>query len=175
MCIRDSSVAREFDVSEAEIANAFAKNKRIFGRQELISYADKEINLILVKNPVGLNEVLSLLNTEKSDYTLAILLNAHHADGIDTSWIWDADYEGLDKSKVKQVLVGGERHHDMGFRLEVAGFNPGTMEVTPDDNTLLTRIKEAPTKKVYILATYTAMLALRSTLYDQKILKNKIN
>ena len=63
----------------------------------------------------------------------------------------------------------------MGFRLEVAGFDPGTMEVTPDDNTLLTRIKEAPTKKVYILATYTAMLALRSTLYDQKILKNKIN
>lgn len=169
------SVAREFDVSEDEIASAFAKNKRIFGRQELISYADKEINLILVKNPVGLNEVLSLLNTEKSNYTLATLLNAHHADGIDTSWIWDADYEGLDKTKVKQILVGGERHHDMGFRLEVAGFDPGTMEVTPDDNTLLTRIKEAPTKKVYILATYTAMLALRSTLYDQKILKNKIN
>ncbi|KRL63430.1 Mur ligase family protein [Lactobacillus psittaci] len=169
------SVAREFGVSEAEIAASFAKNKRIFGRQELINYQGKEINLILVKNPVGLNEVLNLLNTEKDAYTLAALLNAHHADGIDTSWIWDADFEGLDKNKIKQVLVGGERHHDMGFRLEVAGFNPGTMETTPDDNTLLTRIKTAPTKKVYILATYTAMLALRKTLYDEKVISNKIN
>ncbi len=41
--------AREFDVSGEEIAQAFAKNKRIFGRQELINYQGKEINIILVK------------------------------------------------------------------------------------------------------------------------------
>jgi UDP-N-acetylmuramyl tripeptide synthase len=168
------ATAREFGVSEQEVAQAFKKNKRIFGRQELINYANKEINLILVKNPVGLNEVLSLLNTEKDDYTLAALLNAHHADGIDTSWIWDADFENLNKDKIKQLLVGGERHHDMGFRLEVAGFDPGKMETAPDDETLLNDLKLCPTKKVYILATYTAMLALRQTLAEHKILKRRI-
>lgn len=165
------AVAREYGLTEDEVADAFAKNKRIFGRQELITYADKELNLILVKNPVGLDEVLHMLNTESEDYSMVTLLNANHADGIDTSWIWDADYEGLDKTKIKKVLVGGQRWHDMGFRLEIAGFDPGEMLINPDDDSLIEEIKTLPTKKVYILSTYTAMLALRKKMAEKKIIK----
>lgn len=165
------AVAREYGLTEDEVADAFAKNKRIFGRQELITYADKELNLILVKNPVGLDEVLHMLNTESEDYSMVTLLNANHADGIDTSWIWDADYEGLDKTKIKKVLVGGQRWHDMGFRLEIAGFDPGEMLINPDDDSLIDEIKTLPTKKVYILSTYTAMLALRKKMAEKKIIK----
>ena len=116
-------------------------------------------------------EVLHMLNTEKDDYSLVALLNANHADGIDTSWIWDADFEGLDCSKIKKVLVGGQRWHDMGFRLEIAGFDPGAMNINPDDDSLIEEIKKLPTKKVYILSTYTAMLALRKTMAEKKIIK----
>ena len=165
------SVARHFGLTEAEVAQAFAENKRIFGRQELIHYGDKDIDLILVKNPVGLDEVLHMLNTEKDDYSLVALLNANHADGIDTSWIWDADFEGLDKEKIKKILVGGQRWHDMGFRLEIAGFDPGQMSTNPDDDSLIEEIKKLPTKKVYILSTYTAMLALRKKMAEKKIIK----
>ncbi len=168
------ATAREFGIKTSEIKTAFAKNKRIFGRQELISYQNKEINLILVKNPVGLNEVLELLNTEKAPYSLATLLNAEHADGIDTSWIWDANYEKLDKSKIKSVLVGGKRFHDMGFRLEIAGFDAGKMITVDDDNNLLSEIAQIPTHKIYVLATYTAMLSLRKTMAEQKIIKNRL-
>ena len=76
------SVAREFDLSEEEVAQSFAENKRIFGRQELINYAGKEIDLILVKNPVGLDEVLHMLNTEKDNYSLVALLNANQTELI---------------------------------------------------------------------------------------------
>ncbi|MGQ5709210.1 MurT ligase domain-containing protein [Lactobacillus sp. PSON] len=165
------SVAREFGLSDEEVAESFAENKRIFGRQELIKYANKDIDLILVKNPVGLDEVLHMLNTEQDDYSLVTLLNANHADGIDTSWIWDADFEGLDKNKIKKILVGGQRWHDMGFRLEIAGFDPGMMVTNPDNDSLIEEIGKLPTKKVYILSTYTAMLALRKAMADKKIIK----
>lgn len=165
------SVARQFGLSEEEVAESFAENKRIFGRQELIKYKNKDIDLILVKNPVGLDEVLHMLNTEKDDYSLVTLLNANHADGIDTSWIWDADFEGLNKDKIKKILVGGERWHDMGFRLEISGFDPGTMLTSPDYDSLIEEIAKLPTKKVYILSTYTAMLALRKTMAEKKIIK----
>ncbi|WP_297816591.1 Mur ligase family protein [uncultured Lactobacillus sp.] len=165
------SVAREFGLSEDEVAQAFAENKRIFGRQELINYKNKEIDLILVKNPVGLDEVLHMLNTEQDDYSLVTLLNSNHADGIDTSWIWDADYEGLNKSKIKKILVGGHRWHDMGFRLEVSGFDPGLMTTVTDNNELIDELGKLPTKKVYILSTYTAMLALRKSMAERKIIK----
>ncbi|OYR88470.1 UDP-N-acetylmuramyl peptide synthase [Lactobacillus taiwanensis] len=165
------SVAREFGLTDDEVAQSFAENKRIFGRQELINYAGKEIDLILVKNPVGLDEVLHMLNTEKDRYSLVTLLNANHADGIDTSWIWDADYEGLNKDQINKVIVGGKRWHDMGFRLEVSGFDPGLMTTATDNDAILAEISKLPTKKVYILATYTAMLSLRKTMGEKKIIK----
>ena len=112
-----------------------------------------------------------MLNTEKDDYSLVTLLNANHADGIDTSWIWDADFEGLNKDKIKKILVGGERWHDMDFRLEISGFDPGTMLTSPDYDSLIEEIAKLPTKKVYILSTYTAMLALRKTMAEKKIIK----
>lgn len=165
------SVARHFGLSEDEIAQAFARNKRIFGRQELIKYEGKEIDLILVKNPVGLDEVLHMLNTEKDDYSLVALLNANHADGIDTSWIWDGQFEDLNHDQIKKILVGGERWHDMGFRLEVAGFDPGKMVTCTDNGEVIANIANLPTKKVYILSTYTAMLSLRKTMAEKKIVK----
>ncbi|RMC50072.1 Mur ligase family protein [Lactobacillus sp. ESL0263] len=165
------SVARHFDLDDEEIASAFAKNKRVFGRQELIQYADKDIDLILVKNPVGLDEVLHMLNTEKDDYSLVALLNANHADGIDTSWIWDGQFEDLNHEQIKQILVGGQRWHDMGFRLEVAGFSPEQTTTCPDNEAVIEEIAKLPTKKVYILSTYTALLSLRKTMAEKKIIK----
>lgn len=165
------SVAREYGLTDSEIAESFGENKRVFGRQELINYAGKEIDLILVKNPVGLDEVLQMLNTDKDDYSLVALLNANHADGIDTSWIWDADFEDLDKDKIKKVIVGGQRWRDMRFRLEIAGFDPTKMITDSDDDELINNLKDLPTKKVYILSTYTAMLALRKKMAEKKIIK----
>lgn len=164
------SVAREFDVPAAKIIEALTGSQRLFGRQELIQVNDHEINLILVKNPVGLNEIVDLINEEDDDYSLVALLNAQHADGIDTSWIWDGNLELLNRAKIKQLIVGGERFHDMALRLEVAGFDPATMEIVDSIPNVLETIKDAKTKKVYILSTYTAMLALRKKMADEKII-----
>lgn len=59
----------------------------------------------------------------------------------------------------------------MGFRLEVSGFDPGLMTTTTNNESLLDEITKLPTKKVYILATYTAMLSLRKTMAEKKIIK----
>ncbi len=113
----------------------------------MITYNGHNINLILVKNPVGLNEIVDLINEEEDDFSLVALLNAQHADGIDTSWIWDGNFELLERTKIKQVIVGGERFHDMALRLEVAGFDPAQMQVTDSLNSVLETVKKAPTKK----------------------------
>ena len=118
---------------------------------------------------------MSLLNTEQDHYTLAALLNAHHADGIDTSWIWDGNFESLNKEQIDQIIVGGERHKDMHLRLEVAGLDPDKMITEPDFDQLLTAFKQAPNDKIYILSTYTAMLHLRQVFADKGMLKRRIN
>ena len=56
---------------------------------------EKEVELNLIKNPVGLNQVLDILVEETEPYTLITVLNDKPADGQDISWIELGDFEKL--------------------------------------------------------------------------------
>ncbi len=163
------AVGRQFGVSPQQIKEAFERDERVFGRQEVIDIDGKEVNLILVKNPVGLNQVLNMIATDREPFSLGFLLNAHYADGIDTSWIWDGNFEQFAQADVRQYLTGGERYRDISTRLEMAGVTKLWEE--PNLKQVVQKIKEMPTKRVYLLATYTAVLQLRKLLAEQKYIK----
>ena len=163
------AVGRQFGVSPQQIKEAFERDERVFGRQEVIDIDGKEVNLILVKNPVGLNQVLNMIATDREPFSLGFLLNAHYADGIDTSWIWDGNFEQFAQADVRQYLTGGERCRDISTRLEMAGVTKLWEE--PNLEQVVQKIKEMPTKRVYLLATYTAVLQLRKLLAEQKYIK----
>lgn len=156
------AVGRTFDVSPADLKKAFEEDKQVFGRQESLDVDGKDVTILLIKNPVGTNSVIDMMETEKDPFTLITLLNANYADGIDTSWIWDAEFERLHDSKIASLSTGGERYKDITVRLKMAGFKlDGTYQKTED---ILKAIDQAPTKKVYLAATYTAMLQIRAVL-----------
>lgn len=90
------------------------------------------------------------------------LLNANYADGIDTSWIWDAEFEKLHDTNIQAVATGGQRYKDIHVRLKMAGFED--QAIYQDLTRIVEAIKAMPTDKVYIVATYTAMLQLREQL-----------
>lgn len=146
-------------------------DSKVFGRQEVINVNGKEVTLILVKNPVGLDQVLQMVKSDQEPFSLAILLNANYADGIDTSWIWDGRFEDLPFDRIPAVLTGGERYKDITFRLRVAGVPEKNFEQEEDLETVLKKIKAMPTKHVYVLATYTAVLQLRKMLAQQGYIK----
>lgn len=161
------SVARILDVSTDQIRAGFAASKRVFGRQEVIQVGDKEITINLVKNPVGLNQVLDMINLTPEPFSLVSILNANYADGTDVSWIWDANYEIVKDMNIEQVTVGGERVEDITARLEVAGIPEEELQVVPSIPEIIKSFKNAPTNKIYVLATYTAVLQLRKELANQ--------
>lgn len=163
------SVGREFGVTSEQIKKAFESNAQIFGRQEAINVDGKDVIIVLIKNPVGTNSVIDMMLTEEDEFSLLALLNANYADGIDTSWIWDAEFEKLHDTKIQAVATGGERYKDLRVRLKMAGFTD--QAVYEDLSEVVTAIKSLPTKKVYIAATYTAMLQLREQLSAQGYIK----
>ncbi|WP_311408631.1 Mur ligase family protein [Liquorilactobacillus uvarum] len=166
------SVGRHFDIDPKLIAQALdSKDEKIFGRQEVISIDGKEVTLILVKNPVGLDQVLNMIKTDHDPFSLAVLLNANYADGIDTSWIWDGRFEELPFERIPSVLAGGERYRDIAFRLKVAGVPAKNFEERESLNAVLESIKKMPTEHVYVLATYTAVLQLRKAMAAQDYIK----
>ncbi|MDN6453023.1 MAG: DUF1727 domain-containing protein, partial [Lactiplantibacillus plantarum] len=87
------------------------------------------------------------------------------------SWIWDGDFEQLTALDIPTFITGGERYKDITFRLKVAGVPDDQHIVEPDLEKVVDRITELPTERVYVLATYTAMLQLRKILATKGYIK----
>lgn len=163
------ATARFFGLTPEEIQAGFGQAQRVFGRQETFTLEDKEVMINLIKNPVGFNQIVQLLGYEKEEFSLAVLLNDNYADGQDISWIWDGKFEELAKLTPKQTYIGGLRVDDLETRMEVAGFT--TLTKTENNDNLIEKLKSVPTKKINILATYTALLQLRKDLAKHGYLK----
>ena len=166
-----AAVGQHYGVSPEKIRLGLSYDEKVFGRQEVITIGSKKCTLILVKNPVGLNQVIDTITLSPNDFSLVCLLNANYADGLDVSWIWDGSYEHLTKRAIPQVLTGGDRREDMTFRLQVAGLAEETIHECANLDDVIAQIPQLPTEEVYILATYTAVLQLRQKLTEKGILK----
>ena len=67
------SLGRFLGVSQTQIKDAFESDERVFGRQEVINIDGKQVTLILVKNPVGLNQVLDMIETDDKPFSFALM------------------------------------------------------------------------------------------------------
>ncbi len=159
------AVARALDITLPTAALAIANFRPAFGRLEEVTVDGRELRLILVKNPAGFNAAIgALLETGRRPRLLAAL-NDRDADGRDVSWIWDADFETLAPA-VEHAVVTGIRSRDLANRLKYAGIARERIEVVDQWGSAIDRaIGGAPQGgEVVLLATYTAMLALRGEL-----------
>ena len=169
------SVAQFFGVKPATIKAGFDKSRAVFGRQETFKIGNKECTLVLIKNPVGATQALEMIELAPFDFSLSVLLNANYADGIDTSWIWDADFEKILEMDIPQVLAGGVRHSEIARRLRVTGYPADQITEVKDLEAVFKLIEEQETKHAYILATYTAMLEFRELLAERQVIRKEMN
>ena len=128
------------------VSGRFSKRRLTDGRDARVA---------LAKNPAGWNEVLRWLagsgggGERRSGIVLAV--NAHVADGRDTSWLYDVDFELL---KGLNVVASGERALDVAVRLHYAGIN---CAVEPDP---LKAALAVGGESVEIIASYTQFTKL---------------
>lgn len=166
------SIAKELGVDDFTIKKSLESQSSSFGRQETINIEDKEVKIILVKNPAGYNQALDTLCLSKDSFSAAFILNDNYADGRDVSWIWDVNFEHLNDVDLDEIYVSGLRSYDMAVRLKTAGLDSSKFSITEEYDALTEKIKESKNKKVYILATYTAMINYRKHLHSKGYIKN---
>jgi lipid II isoglutaminyl synthase (glutamine-hydrolysing) len=138
-----------------------------FGRGEIICIGKTNIHLLLVKNPVGFDQVLQhihLVNKGKP-ISLAILINDNTADGKDVSWLWDCDIESFVKNQaISSIKTGGTRGLDMLLRFKYAGLKNPKKSMFVESIPHLTKEIVDSEKNIYVLSTYTALLEIRKDL-----------
>jgi len=159
------AAARALDIALGTAATAIASFRPAFGRLEQVAADGRTLRLVLVKNPAGFNAAIAALLETGQHPRLLTALNDRDADGRDVSWIWDADFETLAPS-VEHAVVTGVRSRDLANRLKYAGVARERIDVVDAWGSAIDRaIGTAPHGgAVVVLATYTAMLALRDEL-----------
>jgi lipid II isoglutaminyl synthase (glutamine-hydrolysing) len=184
-----AALATALEVPLASIVAGLQETKAAFGRAETVTLspprslngnasklgdgaggavasAPRELQILLVKNPAGANEVLRTLALEPGEHDVLGVLNDRIADGRDVSWIWDADFELL-AGRIRSFMCSGSRASELAVRLKYAGIEPRRIRVQPE---LARALDEAAVDRpdayapLYALPTYTAMLALRELL-----------
>jgi lipid II isoglutaminyl synthase (glutamine-hydrolysing) len=162
-----TAVALSLGVPPETIVEGISAFKAAFGRVERLQAGDRSIELLLVKNPTGFNEVLRTVFPDGVRRHVLILINDLLADGTDVSWLWDVDFEAM-QGKVARATVGGIRAHDMALRLRYADVQPadGDVAIIPDIGRAIGASLEATPagETLYILPTYTAMLSAKTEL-----------
>jgi UDP-N-acetylmuramyl tripeptide synthase len=135
-----------------------------FGRAETITVGDTSLQILLIKNPAGANEILRTLTLESEQLDVLAILNDNIADGRDVSWVWDADFELL-TPYLRTVTCAGTRAAELAVRLKYAGVQEASLTVVPALPDALDRaLATASAGRLFVLPTYTAMLALRDEL-----------
>jgi lipid II isoglutaminyl synthase (glutamine-hydrolysing) len=157
-----ASLALVLGATLDEVEKGLSNFRAAFGRFERITAGDRDVLLLLIKNPAGANEVVRTLVEGAPPRLAVIALNDDIADGRDVSWIWDVDFEPLIGSLDRLVVTGG-RAHELALRFKYGGLSSERIEVVPKLARALDRGLELtpPGGELVVLPTYTAMLALR--------------
>ncbi len=175
-----AALALALEVPLASIAAGLQATRAAFGRAETVTLhparrapgaraaqtGERELRILLVKNPAGANEVLRTLALEPGEHDVLGVLNDKIADGRDVSWIWDADFELL-AGRVHSFTCSGNRAAELAVRMKYAGIEPARISVEPELGPALdeaTAQRPGADAPLYALPTYTAMLSLRELL-----------
>ncbi|MCZ8516709.1 MurT ligase domain-containing protein [Paenibacillus filicis] len=148
--------AKQFGLDDAMISGGISSYRSDNGRMQRFSIGGIPYKLNLAKNPQGVNSTLAAYLQTKEPKQFILVLDDRDADGHDVSWIWDADYELLQRSDIERIYCAGRRAHDMALRLYYTGIARDRIHVTPSAASALqdSCIWKRPT---YVVSNYSSL------------------
>jgi lipid II isoglutaminyl synthase (glutamine-hydrolysing) len=167
-----AALTRSLGAELDEVAAGLERFSAAFGRFERVAVGEKQLLLLLIKNPAGANEAVRTLVDGGAPRVLVVALNDEIADGRDVSWIWDVDFEPL-LASLHTLIASGERAAELALRFRYGGLAEDAIEVVPDLDRALDRGLELTQDggELVVLPTYTAMLGLQRLLAARGLAK----
>ncbi|RBA02539.1 Mur ligase family protein [Staphylococcus arlettae] len=114
------TVLRKLGLEDDLIRKGFETYTSQNGRMQYFKHGEKEAMINLAKNPAGMNASLSVGEEIEGSKVYVLGLNDNPADGRDTSWIYDADFEKLSRQTIEAIIVTGNRAEELHLRLKLA-------------------------------------------------------
>ena len=143
------AAAAHFDVTPADAITRINAVSNVAGRYAQFTVGNRPARLLLAKNPASWVSALEIVDPAAQ---VVISINARTADGLDTSWLWDVDFEQL---AGREVAALGDRRADLAVRLDYAGVHVRECTDLEDATAVL------PPGTLDVIGNYTAFDDLR--------------
>lgn len=159
------SVAKTFEIETQIIKNSIGNLN--FKRNDQMIFDGKELNFVLSKNEnsVSYNQSVNYVSNQanKCSVVLGFQNVSRRYPFKDLSWLYDIEFEVLQKGNVVDVICTGKFCYDIAARIKLAGFNP---IIAPDYNELFHAIKNTDVNKIYCLFCFEIEKNLKKTIKE---------
>lgn len=160
------SIAKLVGLKDEFITNAIKIYQPQAGRMESFNIAAKKVILILVKNPIGLNQAMAALEQEIQSKNILFILNDNAGDSRDVSWIWETDLEMLatNQLNINNFICAGTCSGDIAVRLKYSGFPAGNIVLVKNLAEGIEELITRDSEVCYLFTTYSALFSSRKML-----------
>lgn len=170
------ALLRNIGLDMKMIQTSIEKQEITKSRYRVEKVKDKEIifNLAKGQNPIACSRVCDFISHEPGNKTVVCMFDDYY-DAKETSenmaWIFDIDFEFLNKDSVVSIICSGKRNQDMHLRLLMAGIPEEKIHCCDKETDAPQLVDTAITDKIYLLYdVYTTQYAENA----YKVLKQKL-
>lgn len=129
------AVLKEIGMTKEEIKAGVESFQLSGGRMQYFNNDKQNAMVNLAKNPASFNMSLTIghniISEENEAVSYLMALNDYGADGRDISWIWDVDFEHLNKENIDFIICTGSRAEELALRLKYAGLDEDKITCNP--------------------------------------------
>lgn len=148
------SVARIFGVDENVIVSSlteYASTNDVIKETNLDDYEAVLINA-KYDNSISFNQSLMYVINQKKDCIVIININNLKISKIiDTSWVWDIDFELLSENNIKKIILTGDFMNELAVRFQNTDINMDKVIIGNDYKKSLSNIDKELFDEIYII------------------------
>ena len=153
----------------AHVLEAGQRQESLAGRDQVLALnQERQAQIRLVKNPVGLSLGLKALASDPDARGLCLMINNQESDGRDISWLKEVDYQPLlaCASRLDFILLSGSQASVLAEILQERGIPADRLRLEPQVGEAWQQAQAllTPGHKLFILPNYTAMWELQGLL-----------
>lgn len=109
------------------------------------------------ENSISYNQSLLYVTRENKPCTVVIIVDAVSRKYFtsETSWLWDIDFELLQNSCVKKVVLAGKYVHDLVTRFKFSGIDMDEVVAKENLDEMMTEVKEKSEGDIYVITCFS--------------------
>ena len=159
------ALSKSIGLEDEQILNVLNSSDIKTKRLMIYDYDNRKWQMLVSKNENNLSykQSLDYILHQRGDKTIILGFDSssRRYKENDISWIWDIDFEELNDSSIKNIILIGKFCNDLRLRMEYAKINKGKLLLVENINELAYTIKNKTSGNIYSMVCFDKEIELK--------------